>query len=150
MIFELPGGAFEPHFDGRRLATPDSQTFMTVNIYLNTVGPDDGGATRFLDRSTQEVLGKMQPVQGSAAVFRDSLWHDGEAVRGGVKYLFRTDVMFSRDEPYDFESLCAGLSGEEKGRKALQLAVKLEDGNNQQDALTWYRKAYRLYPDIDR
>jgi tetratricopeptide (TPR) repeat protein len=123
---------------------------MTVNIYLNTVRPENCGATRVLDGSDNKVLGKVQPVQGSAAVFRDSLWHDGEEVRGGVKYLLRTDVMFIRDEPYDFDSLYADLGREEKARKALALAVRLEDGKNQQEALTWYRKAYRIWPDLDR
>jgi hypothetical protein len=146
----FPGGIFDPHFDGRRLATPDSQTFMTVNLYLNTVEPQNGGATRILKPADNEVLGKVQPVEGSAAVFRDSLWHDGEEVRGGIKYLLRTDIVFSRDEPFDFESICVGLSKEEQGRKALALAIRLEDGKNQQEALVWYRKAYRLWPDLDQ
>ena len=65
---------------------------MTVNIYLNTVLPEHGGATRILSQSatgsgddTCDVLGKVQPVEGSAAIFRDSLYHDGEALGAGVK-----------------------------------------------------------------
>jgi hypothetical protein len=154
------GGSFEPHFDGRRLAGVDEQSFMTVNMYLNDVPSEHGGSTRILtacDKCTgtksapreHEVLGKVPPVAGLAAVFRDSLFHDGEVLGGGVKCLLRTDVMFQRDEPFDLDRVCEGLSAEEKGKKALGLAVKLEDGNNFDGAIAWYKKAYRLNPALE-
>lgn len=65
---------------------------MTLNIYLNTVPSECGGATRFLssldpmNSVKQVVLGKSQPMQGSAAIFRDDLWHDGEEVMEGNKW----------------------------------------------------------------
>jgi hypothetical protein len=130
---------------------------MTVNMYLNTVLPEHGGATRILSPSAtgstdggHEVLGKVQPVEGSAAVFRDSLYHDGEALGAGLKYLLRTDVMFARDEPFDLDVAYAGLSNEEKGRRALDWAVRLEDGGNRDLAVVWYKKAFRLCPALDR
>lgn len=126
---------------------------MTVNMYLNTVLPQNGGATRILNPLAtgngdvkHDVLGKIQPVKGSAAVFRDSLYHDGEALGGGVKYLLRTDIMYARDDPFDLDVVCASLSCEEKGRKALEWAVRLEDGGNQELAVTWYKKAFRIWP----
>ena len=130
---------------------------MTVNIYLNTVLPEHGGATRILGQSatgtvddTLDILGKVQPVEGSAAVFRDSLYHDGEALVAGVKYLLRTDIMFVRDEPYDLNVACAGWSDEEKGRKALKWAWRLEDGGNHEMAVAWYKKAFRLCPALEQ
>jgi hypothetical protein len=130
---------------------------MTVNMYLNTVLLEHGGATRILSPSVtgsidgrHEVLGKVQPVQGSAAVFRDSLYHDGEALGEGVKYLLRTDIMFTRDEPFDINVACAGLSDEKKGRKAFEWAVRLEDGGNRELAVAWYKKAFRLCPALDQ
>jgi hypothetical protein len=130
---------------------------MTVNIYLNTVVSEHGGATRILSQSatgavddTLDVLGRVQPVEGSAAVFRDSLYHDGEALVAGVKYLLRTDVMFVRDEPYDLNAVCAGWSDEEKGRKALKWAGRLEDGGNHEMAVAWYKKAFRLCPALEQ
>jgi hypothetical protein len=149
------GGMFESHVDGRRLASVDEQSFMTVNIYLNTVPAEYGGCTRVLEpcspcihvRSsgrddkpphTHTVLASVAPRTGCAAVFRDCLFHDGEALRGGVKYLLRTDVMFKRDQPFDLDSACEGMDPEHKGRRAWALAVKLEDGNNFDEAIAWY------------
>jgi hypothetical protein len=132
---------------------------MTVNIYLNTLSLEQGGATRILRAPTinaskasekPEVLGKIQPVQGSASVFRDSLYHDGEAVLAGEKYLLRTDILFTRDEPFDLDKACAGLSDEEKGRKALGLAVRLVDGGNSMVAVRWYKRAFRLWPALEK
>ena len=76
------------------------------------------------------VLGAVQPVLGGASVFHDSLFHDGEVLREGVKYLLRTDIVFEREEEFDFEGLYGGLSKEEKGGKALEIARHLEDGGS--------------------
>jgi hypothetical protein len=151
-----PGDAFAPHVDGRRLASIDAQSFMTVNIYLNSVARAAGGATRVLDRSVPGetegefgVLGAVQPVLGAASVFRDSLFHDGEVLREGVKYLLRTDIVFEREEEFDFEGLYRGLSKKEKGNKALEIARRLEDGGSGGEAVWWYRKAFRLDPGLE-
>jgi hypothetical protein len=96
----------------------DEQSFMMLNIYLATVPSSAGGTTRFLSAS-QEVITKIQPELGQALMFRDDVWHDGEELSEGVKYLLRTDVMYVRDEDFDFERLCKGMGDEEKGRKAL-------------------------------
>jgi len=89
---------------------------MSVNIYLNTVDECYRGATRILKHEDYhgdywdgfeelEAVAKIQPVIGSASVFRDTLWHDGEELLGGVKYLLRTDVVYEREVPLDLEEL---------------------------------------------
>lgn len=130
---------------------------MTVNMYLNDVPVSAGGATRALDTSTRGqkecdkvILAKIQPVQGTAALFRDLLYHDGEPLKEGLKYLLRTDIMFERDVPFDFERLYGGLDAEGKGRKALDLAHRMEDAGNRDDAVVWYRKAFRLWPELEK
>lgn len=87
-----PGDAFGPHSDGRRLASVNLLSFITVNTYLNSVPRSHGGATRFLDPSISgdggdkhKLLGLVQPELGAASVFRDSLFHDAEELKDGVK-----------------------------------------------------------------
>lgn len=149
----IVGGKFAPHQDGRRLATVDEQSFMTLNMYLNNVEPQHGGATRILSPSTPSdmhakrpvnVLAKVNPVLGSAAIFRDSLWHDGEELTGGVKYLLRTDMLYERVVPFDFEKMYGGLDDREKGEKAVEIASGLEDAGEMEQALRWYKKAARF------
>ena len=93
---------------------------FTVNIYMNSAvkkeagessaaaaaggsgeGDFEGGATRFYESSqAPEPAAAIEPEAGQCVVFRQpphvSLNHDGERVRNGVKYLFRTDVMYRR------------------------------------------------------
>ncbi|KAG9228989.1 hypothetical protein BJ875DRAFT_214147 [Amylocarpus encephaloides] len=91
------GGKFSPHYDGRHMPDLDTQSFMTVNVYLNTVPEELCGATRALGSPhfslAGKVLAKIQPRLGIAAIFRDTLWHDGEELVDGEKYLLRADVI---------------------------------------------------------
>jgi hypothetical protein len=137
---------------------------MTLNIYLNTVALTHGGATRFLSLQSSEstvsseestpskdqVIAKVQPALGLAALFRDDVWHDGEELLGGVKYLLRTDVMYARVKEFDFEGLYAALGCEVKARKALRIAEGLEDAGRGADAVDWYKKAFRLWPALEK
>jgi hypothetical protein len=84
---------------------------MTINIYLNTVPDDAGGATRFLkeEGGEWEVISATQPVLGTGVIFRDDVWHDGAPVLSGEKFLLRTDIMYERVKGLDVEEL--GLSG---------------------------------------
>jgi len=144
------GGKFSAHTDGRRLESVNEQAFMTINIYLASVPSPNGGATRFLSPN-HEVIASVQPVLGQALLFRDDVWHDGEDLREGVKYLLRTDVMYWRDEEFDFERLCEGEGGDERrGRRALAIAEGLEDAGKGEEAVVWYKKAFRLWPALGR
>ncbi|KAH7419171.1 hypothetical protein BKA64DRAFT_650236 [Cadophora sp. MPI-SDFR-AT-0126] len=172
-----PGGKFSPHTDGRRLASINSQAFYTINIYLNTVADGCGGATRFFS-GDKELVTKVKPVLGSAIIFRDDIWHDGEVLTcpsdhqpssQPVKYLLRTDIMFDRADPIplssflspgevsgieSFEGWCAskgwGDDKEKMGRKALAVAEGLEDaGVDGMEVVRWYKKAWRLWPGLE-
>jgi len=163
--------------DGRRLASINSQAFYTINIYLNTVPDGCGGATRFFS-SSKEIVTKVRPTLGTAIIFRDDIWHDGEVLScpsddsssyQPVKYLLRTDIMFDRADPIPLSSFqssgdgsgienfeewckgkCWGSDREMMGRKALAVAEGLEDaGVDGMEVVRWYKKAWRLWPALE-
>ncbi len=119
---------------------------MSLNIYLNIVPKNKKGATRILSHQENirvgqhmglEVLGKVQPVQGRASLFRETVWHDGEELVAGEKYLLKSDIMYEREGEFDFEKICKGLSGIEKRNKALNLFCALEESGNFSEADEW-------------
>ena len=124
---------------------------MSVNIYLNDVPEENKGATRILQhpypeyqpdpRTLLTVLGKIQPVQGTASVFRETLWHDGEELLAGEKYLLRTDLMYEREEEFDFDRICQGMDWAEKADKAMEISHALVDGGNDDEADSWRDRA---------
>jgi len=70
----------------------------------------------------------------------------------GEKWLLRTDVMYERNVPFEFERLVKRLgltTDEEKGQKALEIALALEDAGNRDEAVRWYKKAFRLDGKLD-
>ena len=103
----LKSDRFGAHCDAWFERSADEVSMYTVNVYMNDVRAQDGGATRFF-RARQPALGggseppvvSVQPEAGLGVIFRqppvEELLHDGEELRGGLKYLFRSDVMYRR------------------------------------------------------
>jgi prolyl 4-hydroxylase len=97
------GQKFKPHADGSiELTDPImKKSFLTVLFYLN----DDvkHGSTRILDRkvvaSSEGVkyreLFEVKPETGSVLVFSHNIFHEGEEVESGVKYVLRSDVFYT-------------------------------------------------------
>jgi hypothetical protein len=90
------GQSFTRHRDGAWSRTPEERSWLTVMLYLNDDEEFAGGATRFYDGDT--VQEAVPPREGQAIVFDHRSWHDGEAVRSGVKYVMRTDVMYRLEQ----------------------------------------------------
>jgi hypothetical protein len=139
----------------------DEQSFMSVNIHLNTVPHEFKGATRILATHHEhqmwdglvpleelEVWAKIQPVQGTASIFRDTLWHDGEELLGEEKYLLRTDVVYEREGLFDWEEVTREMGREEKSVKAMNIGYALSEGGNRGEAAEWFRTAFELNPRI--
>lgn len=82
-----PGQRFKMHRDGSYIRNENEKSFYTFLIYLN----DDfeGGETEF------ENLFTVAPKKGTALVFHHPLRHEGKTLISGLKYVLRTDVMYS-------------------------------------------------------
>ncbi|BFO65573.1 2OG-Fe(II) oxygenase [Chryseobacterium sp. KCF3-3] len=83
-----PGQQFKMHRDGSYIRNEREKSFYTFMIYLN----DDfeGGETEF------ENLFTVAPKKGTALIFHHPLRHEGKTLISGLKYVLRTDVMYSK------------------------------------------------------
>lgn len=97
-----PGDRFGAHCDANFKRNACEISMFTVNVYMNSVHPEHGGATRFYGGSNARTEPRLvvQPEAGLAVLFRQppeaALLHDGEELAGGEKFLFRSDVMYRR------------------------------------------------------
>lgn len=113
----VPGAEYRCHFDG---GWPPSGVNATTGKYVYDASPEtarqtslftflvylndefEGGETTFFTPSVREGVMNaypVRPVMGSVALFphgdaRGALLHEGTGVRGGAKYIIRTDVEF--------------------------------------------------------
>ncbi len=95
------GQRFCIHRDGAWAPGPEERSHLTCMVYLNDGGEFSGGATRYYAERSEEagLLGVVRPEAGTLIVFDHALWHDGEAVTSGTKYVMRTDVLYRREAP---------------------------------------------------
>lgn len=101
----FPGDRFASHVDGIYKDDKNNQKSMfTVNIYMNS--GFSGGNTAFLfntadddEKSQENVVYEVIPQTGLCLLFRQPpeqyYLHEGLELTSGVKYLFRTDVMYT-------------------------------------------------------
>lgn len=66
-------------------------------IYMNAVPDEFGGSTNFLNRKTGKVESRVNPSQGMVLIFEHPLYHEGQMLTGGLKYLMRSDVMYTHN-----------------------------------------------------
>ena len=75
----------------------DSCCLMTVNIYLNDLGTAQHGRTRFFLERSGQMVDNAGGLAGSAVLFKqEHALHDGDLLSSGLKYLMRTDVLFTK------------------------------------------------------
>ena len=94
------GDQFSMHIDHQRENLENNQiSFYTINIYLNS-GDNQaftGGRTLFYGLNN-EVTSFVVPKSGMALIFNhgtQTILHSGEQIENGIKYLMRTDVMYT-------------------------------------------------------
>jgi hypothetical protein len=87
------GGYFNIHRDGINVDDQGRYSIYTVNIFLNS--NFTGGETDFFDQSGKLVI-RAVPAAGRGSIFDTNIYHSGNSVHGGYKYLLRTDVLIPR------------------------------------------------------
>ncbi len=61
-------------------------------LYLNET---NGGNTRFFkDKYLKKIICELPPKEGQILLFDPDIWHDGDKVLSGEKYIIRTEVMY--------------------------------------------------------
>jgi predicted 2-oxoglutarate/Fe(II)-dependent dioxygenase YbiX len=109
------GQRFCIHRDGAYAPSPEVRSHLTCMLYLNDGGEFSGGSTRYYAERSEDsgLLGVVRPEAGTLIVFDHELWHDGEAVSSGTKYVMRTDVLYTREAPMheDTAEVLAGHQG---------------------------------------
>lgn len=81
------GQYFKMHKDGTYARSETEESMLTFMIYLNQ--GFEGGETKF-------QWDTVKPETGMALVFPHRMFHKGDEVKSGVKYVLRTDVMYKK------------------------------------------------------
>lgn len=91
-----PGGEFRWHTDTVFSDGPNNVGFQTVLLYLNE--DFEGGETDLQIQQQDDDLEirSVQPRLGRVLVFDHTCVHQGCYVSKGIKYVLRTEVMFSK------------------------------------------------------
>lgn len=93
----VPGQFFDWHQDGEYSRPDGAVSKFTLMIYLND--GVDGGGTSFADVFSPHVFADftIEPERGKALIFHHPLSHRGDPIKGGEKYVLRSDVMFKHN-----------------------------------------------------
>ena len=93
----LPAQSFGKHLDGIHYVEENLQSKLTFIVYLNGSDCFGGGRTLFFhSMESDEVIQSYEPEQGDLIVFDHNIWHSGEEVTAGAKYILRSDIIFER------------------------------------------------------
>lgn len=152
-----PGGHFAPHYDSDFIIDPlGHRSLKTLMIYLN----DDygGGETQFCSEHAlyfdkekrlycapeETVHTSWKPRKGDCILFDHRLLHEGAMVTSGEKYIMRSEAMYQLSNEDKEEN------NEEK--QAIRLwyeGCALEAQGDINEAIKRYRRAYKLYPELE-
>lgn len=92
------GQYFKAHKDGS-VELPGEASLLTMLIYLSNNG---AGTTLMPYGPSQEWAYKnIACTKGKILIFNHDLWHKGDTVTSGVKYVLRTDIFYTCDDAVD-------------------------------------------------
>ncbi|RTQ48922.1 hypothetical protein EJV47_15120 [Hymenobacter gummosus] len=94
------GQYFHRHLDGVHHVSPTVQSRLTFMVYLNDARTFGGGRTLFFrDQYTPEIWAAYHPQQGDLIVFDHQIWHEGEELSAGEKFVLRSDLLYQQPAP---------------------------------------------------
>ena len=105
----LSGQYFSKHLDGIHYESKTVQSKLTFMVYLNGHEEFMGGRTLFFySKNDDELMETFLPDEGDLIIFDHNIWHSGEEVLEGEKYILRSDILYenvaktsvSADEPF--------------------------------------------------
>ncbi len=90
---------FHRHLDGVHYKSEQEQSFLTFMIYLNDSSDFIGGKTLFYKtKYAKKVWVNYQPKIGDIIIFDHSIWHEGERLLKGEKYVLRSDIIYKKNK----------------------------------------------------
>lgn len=94
---------FSKHQDGIYFADDHTKSAYSFVLYLNPSHEYLGGTTSFYKQQDSAIPCKIiQPTQGKLIVFDHHLWHSGDSVIQGIKFVLRTDLLVDDNSEYPF------------------------------------------------
>ena len=88
------GQYFKAHKDGS-VELPGEASLLTMLIYLSD---SEAGTTLMPYGPSQEwAYKKIECTKGKILIFDHGLWHKGDTVTSGAKYVLRTDIFYTCD-----------------------------------------------------
>ncbi len=90
---------FHRHLDGVHYRSETQQSKLTFMIYLNNASEFEGGRTLFYrTKDATEIWASYIPQQGDLIVFDHNIWHEGEELQSGEKFVLRSDILYERTQ----------------------------------------------------
>lgn len=90
---------FNRHLDGIHYRNDITQSKLTFMIYLNNATEFKGGRTLFFKtKETNQIWASYIPKKGDLIIFDHNVWHEGEILTQGEKFVLRSDILYSKKE----------------------------------------------------
>mmetsp|Transcript_3509 Transcript_3509/g.5791 ORF Transcript_3509/g.5791 Transcript_3509/m.5791 type:complete len:300 (+) Transcript_3509:45-944(+) len=157
-----PNGHFGPHYDSDYIVDPLTlRSLKTFMIYLN----DDfaEGETAFVsehdlhfdsDRSIycapdHVTIAALKPYKGDCLIFDHQMLHEGGQVKDGCKYIIRSDLLYKKDDNNTIAN-DGDTSNTHQAVRWYYEGVRLEESGDIDGAIRFYRKAFKLCPEIEQ
>ncbi len=93
----IAGQYFHRHLDGVHYRSAQVQSKLTFMVYLNGAEDFEGGRTLFYQNKTDTAIAAAYtPRQGDLIVFDHHIWHEGEELKSGEKFVLRSDILYEQ------------------------------------------------------